>query len=284
MSQSLIKHPIYIVSKGRPDTCMMAQYFRKENIEFKVAVEPQEVALYEQHIPKKNILELEFSNLGVGSYPARNACWEDSIKRGAEKHFLFDDNIYRFIKMEKGLRRKSASPIGLESLYVLQAFMERYQNLPLAGYNYSYFAGTWTNKPFYLNSHVYSGMLIQNDMPYRWRLKYNEDVDLNLQVLHDKKCTVLLNMYLIQKVSTVVKMKGGNQSELYKNNNPLKKQLKTKTLEQVWPQYVKSTIRFGRPHHQVSWTKFFKQPLIKHYNYDKIVEEQKKILTQFFKL
>jgi len=281
MNQSIIKHPVYIVSKGRHDRCLMAQYFLRENVEFKVAVEPQEVELYEQFMPKKNIFELEFSNLGLGSYPARNACWEDSIKRGAEKHFIFDDNIYRFIKMQKGMRRKSEKPIALESLYILQAFMERYSNLPLCGYNYSSFAGTWTHKPFYLNTHVYSGMLIENKIPYRWRLKYNEDVDLNLQILHDGFCTVLFNMYLIQKVSTTAKMKGGNQTDLYQNNDPMKKVLKVKSLEQFWPQYVKTILRYNRPHHQVSWNKHFNQPLKKRINFDEIVQDQSKVLSLF---
>lgn len=280
MDQSIIKHPIYIISKGRADRCLMARYLLSENIYFKVAVEPQEYNLYKQNIPERNLLRLEFQNLGMGSTPARNACWDNAIKIGAQKHFIFDDNIYRFIKMDKGLRRKSEKHIALESLYVLQAFQERYKNLPIAGYNYSSFAGTWTTKPFYLNTHVYSGMLIENDCKYRWRLKYNEDVDINLMALNDNKCTILLNMYLIQKVSTTAKMKGGNQDELYKNNDPKKKALKTSSLQQIWPQYVKSTIRYGRPHHQVSWKKFFKQQLQRVSNYDQILQEQQKIFDK----
>lgn len=281
MDQSIIKHPVYIISKGRANRCLFARYLLEEGVKFKVAVEPQEYDEYALNIPSKYLMKLDFSNLGMGSTPARNACWDDAIKDGFEKHFIFDDNIYRFIKMESGLRRKSEKQIALESLYVLQAFQERYKNLPLAGYNYSCFAGTWTKKPFYLNTHVYSGMLIENNCPFRWRLKYNEDVDLNLQILHSGKCTVLLNMYLIQKVSTTAKMPGGNQTELYKNNDPLKKALKTSSLQHVWPQYVKSTIRFGRPHHQVSWKKFFKQELHKVSNYDEVLSLQKPMLSLF---
>jgi len=90
-----------------------------------------------------------------------------------------------------------------------------------------------------------------------------EDVDLCLQALVAKWCTILLNMYLINKTSTTSKMKGGNQTELYKNNSFDKKVLKTLSLQKVWPQYVKVVRRFGRPHHQVSWGKFFKHPLKK---------------------
>lgn len=281
IDQSIIKHPVYIISKGRANRCLFARYLHSEDVEFRVAVEPQEYDDYAANLPSKYLLKLDFSNLGMGSTPARNACWDDAIKRGFEKHFIFDDNIYRFIKMERGLRRKSEKRIALESLYVLQAFQERYKNLPLAGYNYSSFAGTWTQKPFYLNTHVYSGMLIENSCPFRWRLKYNEDVDLNLQILHAGKCTVLLNMYLIQKVSTTAKMPGGNQTELYKNNDPRKKALKTSSLQQVWPQYVESTFKYGRPHHHVSWKKFFKHQLHRVSNYEELLAKQMPILSLF---
>jgi len=43
-------------------------------------VEPQEYDNYCSTIPKKYIHKLPFSNLGVGSYPARNYAWEHSNK------------------------------------------------------------------------------------------------------------------------------------------------------------------------------------------------------------
>jgi hypothetical protein len=58
-------------------------------------------------------------------------------------------------------------------------------------------------------------------------------------------------------------MKGGNQTELYKNNDDGKKKLKTRSLEMVWPEYVKSTYRFNRPHHSVSWGSHFSHPLLR---------------------
>lgn len=64
---------------------------------------------------------------------------------------------------------------------------------------------------------------------------------------------------MINKVSTQAKMKGGNQTELYKGNAKEKKILKAKMLETVWPQYVKTVIRFNRPHHFVDWKVFSKK-------------------------
>lgn len=263
--ESELKYPVYIISKGRWENPLTAKCFLKENISFTIAVEPQEYENYCKVLGSKHVAKLPFSNLGLGSYPARNWCWEDSIQKGYKKHFLFDDNIYHFTDFAGGKRLRTSA---LLSLITLQNFSEQFINLAIAGYNYDGFLTKATKKAFVINCHVYSGMLITNNIPFRWRLKYNEDVDLCLQALNKKWCTILLNAFSIKKVSTTAKMKGGNQTELYQNNNEQKKMLKSRSLQMVWPQYVKVIKRFGRPHHQVSWTKFFKHPLIKKVKYD----------------
>lgn len=258
MDRLQIKYPIYIISKGRWETPLSARMFLKEKIPFTIAVEPQEYELYKKTIPVENIAVLPFSNLGLGSYPARNWCWEDSIAKGFKNHFLFDDNIRQFYRLNNGKRKQCDA---LTPLLTLQEFHDRYSNLAISGYNYLFFATKETKVPFSINTHVYSGMLIRNDIPYRWRLKYNEDVDLCLQALHNKWATVLVNAFLIDKVSTTVKMKGGNQTELYDGNSEAKTLLKSKSLEKAWPQYVSVVRRFKRFHHHVSWAKHFKHPL-----------------------
>jgi len=93
-------------------------------------------------------------------------------------------------------------------------------------------------------------------MKYRWRLKYNEDIDLCLQVLHNGGSTSSCIYYMTNKTSTSAKMKGGNQTELYQGNKAEKNLLKAKMLEAVWPQYVKTVIRFNRHHHLIDWKQF----------------------------
>jgi hypothetical protein len=258
--QNEIKYPIYIISKGRYYNPLTAKMFMNENIPFIIAVEPQEYEKYCNVIPEKFVAKLPFSNLGLGSYPARNWCWQDSINKGYKKHYLFDDNIRNFVNFNKGKKIKC---FAIDGILSLQKFVEKYKNIAIAGWNYRYFVTSETKKPFTYNTHVYSGMLINNEIPFKWRLKYDEDVDLCLQALHNRWNTILLNVYLIEKTSTVKKMKGGNQDELYKNNDYNKKLLKAKSLEQVWPQYVKTVIRYGRPHHYVNWKKHFKHTLIR---------------------
>ena len=256
-----VESPVYIISKGRWKNPLTAKIFLKHEIPFHMAVEPQEYDDYCKTIPSKYVLRLPFANLGLGSYPARNHCWEHSMENGHDKHFLFDDNISSFARLSSGKRIYNYDP--KEALICLENFTSRFKKIAISGFNYAGFVTKATRKAFSINTHVYSGMLINNKIPYRWRLKYNEDVDLCLQALHKGWNTILLNAFLIDKVSTVVKMKGGNQDELYKNNNERKKVLKARSLEEVWPQYSSTVMRFGRPHHYVNWKKHFKHPLLK---------------------
>jgi hypothetical protein len=249
------KFPVYIISKGRFENPLTAKHFNDYNIDYLIAVEPQEYENYCKVLGKEKVLKLPFSNLGLGSYPARNFCWEHSIKNNYKFHWIFDDNIRGFSKWINGKKVK----INEENnpLIYIEKYSEKY-NIDINGFEYSTFVTKPPKKPFKNNIHVYSALLIKNDLPYRWRLKYNEDVDLCLQVLHNKGKTASCVYYMTNKVSTSTKMKGGNQDELYKGNDPRKKLLKAKMLEAVWPQYAKTVIRFNRYHHFVDW-KIFKK-------------------------
>lgn len=252
----MLKYPIYIISKGRYKNPITAKEFENIGIDYLIAVEPQEANDYIKVLGEKRVLVLPFSNLGLGSYPARNYCWEHAKNLGCKYHWLFDDNIHGFdkwINSRKTRIRKDKNPF----IYV-ENYADKTNN-DIVGFEYDTFVSKPPLKPFKINCHIYSGMLIKNALPYRWRLKYNEDVDLCLQVLHNGGTTASCTYYMINKVSTSQKMKGGNQDELYKGNDPKKKLLKAKMLEAVWPQYAKTVIRFGRYHHFVDWNIFKKK-------------------------
>lgn len=229
--------------------------FESIGVDYLIAVEPQESDEYSKKLGEHRILVLPFSNLGLGSYPARNFCWEHAKMNGHKYHWIFDDNIHGFDKWID--KRKTRIRNDVRPFLYVENYTDKH-NIEINGFEYDTFVATVPKTPFKHNCHVYSALLIKNDLPYRWRLKYNEDVDLCLQVLHNGGTTASCIYYMINKVSTTTKMKGGNQTELYKNNAREKKILKAKMLEAVWPQYAKTVIRFNRPHHFVDW-KIFKK-------------------------
>jgi hypothetical protein len=250
--------PVYIISKGRFDNPITANHFEKANIDYLIAVEPQEYDLYCNKLGINRVLKLPFANLGLGSFPARNFCWEHAKSKGYKYHWLFDDNIQGIAKWENGKK------IKCENIDSALIFIENYtkkNNIDINGFEYRYFVMKSPKTPFKTNCHVYSALLIRNNLPYRWRLKYNEDVDLCLQVLHNGGKTASCVYYMANKVSTSQKMKGGNQTELYKGNAPVKNLLKATMLQKVWPQYVKVVIRFGRHHHLIDWKQFKKNEI-----------------------
>ena len=253
------KYPIYIPSKGRADASYTANFFIKDEVDFKLVVEPQEAKQYTAKFGKNRILILPFSNLGQGSLPARNWIREHSIKNGFSRHWQFDDNIRSVRHWYKLKRVRCNANYGINAI---EEFTDRYENIGISGFNYTFFTigkgGTPQKQPYYLNTHVYSACLINNRMPFKWRLKYNEDTDLCLQVLTNNLCTVAFNAFMVDKIQTMI-MKGGNTDELYKNKGRL---IMARTLEEMWPEYVTVHWRFGRPQHYIknNW-RDFKTPL-----------------------
>lgn len=247
------KYPIFIISKGRAYNPITAKNLEKAGLDYLIAVELHEADDYINVLGNDRVLIMPFSNLGLGSFPARNFCWEYAKSKGHQYHWLFDDNIIEWKKWHNGKRTH------IDDLFTAFRYVEQFtdlHNIDISGFEEPNFSVRVPKKPFKINCHVYSAMLIKNSLPYRWRLKYNEDVDLCLQVLHNGGTTASCVYYLADKVSTSAKMKGGNQDELYKGNDPKKKLLKAKMLEAQWPQYVKTVIRFNRIHHLIDWKVF----------------------------
>lgn len=248
----LPKYPIYVVSKGRWKTGHTAKFLIRDKVPFKIVVEPQEREAYASAFGAENVLELPFSNLGLGSIPARNWIWEHSKEVGHERHWILDDNINGIWRRWKARKIRCESGVAFKCA---EDFTDRYENVAISGLNYHMFS---INKvfqpPFYLNVHVYSCIMIRNDLPFRWRGRYNEDTDLCLQALSAGWCTVLLNAFLCWKLTTMT-VKGGNSAELYQGDGRLKM---ARSLERVWPNVVTVGRRFRRPQHIVrgAWRGF----------------------------
>jgi hypothetical protein len=223
-------------------------------------VEPDQITEYEKRFGINRLLILPENNMQL--LGARLWIREHSIKQGHERHWQFDDNIRYFQRLNYGKRIWCDPNIAIK---VVEDFTDRYTNIGISGFNYEMFAiDETTKKPFYQNVHVYSASLINNRMPYKWRLFYNDDTDLCLQVLHGGLCTVLFNAFTVGKIATM-KVGGGNTHELYQGDGRLRM---ARTLEAIWPQYVQVKWRWNRPQHVINWKKHFRQPFIRRSDLD----------------
>ena len=254
-------HPVYIVSKGRWESRLTSKALEEMGVPYYIAIEPHEYKQYASVINPKKILVLPFSNHGEGPTPARNWCWEHSIASGAAWHWVMDDNMNGFVRMNHNRRY----PVKTGSIFkASEDFVERYENVAIAGLEYRFFAGGARRKksPYRLNTRIYSCLLIRNDIPYRWEGRYNEDTDLCLRALKDGWCTVLFQAFLCNKAGTQT-VKGGNTAEFYETEGTLPK---SKMLIDKHGDIARLAYRYGRWHHHVDYSPFKKNVLVRKKN------------------
>lgn len=251
------EYPIYIISKGRWESRLTSKALERMEVPYHIVIEPQEFDDYAAVIDKAKIFTLPFSNLGKGSIPARNWVWEHSIELGAKRHWILDDNIRDFYRLNYNIKYRVESGTTFKAI---EDFIDRYENVALAGMQYELFVPRKRqHRPLILNTRIYSCILIKNDIGYRWRGRYNEDTDLSLRVLKDGWCTVLFVAFLCDKQPTMA-MKGGNTDELYKGDGRLKM---AQSLKRQHPRFVQIKWKWGRWQHVVDYRPFKKNKLIK---------------------
>lgn len=261
------KYPIYIISKGRHESRLTAKALEEIGINYRIVIEAQEFDDYASVIDERKILVLPFSNLGQGSIPARNWVWQHSISEGHKRHWILDDNISGFGRLNNNRKIKVKTSATFRAV---EDFTDRYTNVKMSGMNYRFFVPEGsTRKPYMMNTRIYSCILLSNDIDHRWRGKYNEDTDLSLRILKDDHCTILFNAFYCDKIGTL-KMKGGNTDEVYADSN--NRRDFAESLKEQHPDLVKVVWRYERWHHEVNYS-VFKQSLKRVDNYDQIVKK-----------
>ena len=249
-----LQFPIYVPSKGRADQQKMTgAMFDTAAVPFHFVVEPQDEDAYVDAWGADRVLLLPENDQGL--VYARNWIKDYSTRSGEPRHWQFDDDVARMIRVHKGYRIPVDASMALQ---VLEDFALRYTNVALASFNYEKFVpvtGDWGGKfpPFYLNTRCYTCFLIDNAIPNRWRGRYNEDTDMTLQVLADGMCSVLLNAFCIRTPATMTQ--SGGQTAIYEGDGRLHM---AKEMERRWPGVVEVKRKFGRPQHHVKglWQKF----------------------------
>jgi len=247
------KYPIYVISKGRWEKRHTVKWLEWVGLDYKIVVEPQEYNDYNSVIDAKHILTLpeKYLNKNQGSIPARNFVMDHSKANGDKRHWILDDNIKSYKRWNKGERVIVKSGAAFR---VVEDYTDRYSNVMLSGHHYSMFLTSINNnKPVFYNTRVYSSILINNDIPFEWRGRYNEDTDLSLRCLKAGFPTILFNAFVADKLATL-STKGGNTNSIYAEKDALLR--KAQSLVDQHPDVAEVRTRFHRPHHYVDYTHF----------------------------
>lgn len=268
-----LRYPIYVVSKNRSDKCYTSRFLAQMEVPHFVIVEQSQYEDYKKHVDpiycRLLILDQKyqedydtFDDLGdtksKGPGAARNFAWDHSIKHGYKYHWVFDDNTTEGFHYFFNNRKIKCRTGAFFNAY--EDFVDRYENIAIAGLNYTMFLKSNECRACYtLNTRIYSFLLIRNDIPYRWRGRYNEDTDLSLRALKDGWCTIQFNCFTAGKATTQ-KVQGGNTEEFYKHEGTLEK---SKMLEQMHPDVAKVVYKFSRWHHHVDYSQFNQQLKLK---------------------
>ena len=263
------KYPIYIVSRGRWDTRLTAKALEEMKCPYYIIVDESEAFEYERVTDKKYGIVLiqpqeyydkydmfwKDDSKVTGPGAARNFAWVHSISNRHKFHWVMDDNIGGFVRLNRNTKLKCTSASIFKAM---EDFCDRYDNIAMAGPNYRFFASQRSAMPpFIINTRIYSCNLIRNDVPFRWRGRYNEDTDLSLRMLKADWCTVQFYAFLQNKIGTQA-MEGGNTEQFYAKEGTYNK---SQMLKDMHPDLVDLVYKFGRPHHHVDYRPFSRNKL-----------------------
>lgn len=262
------RYPVYIVSKGRYTNMLTNRSLNRLGVPFRVIIEEEEFDEYAKVVGAENLLILPkkykeeyevLDDLGLtkstGPGPARNFAWEHSMSEGHAWHWVLDDNIDDFHRLNRNMKTPMRTNVNFVAT---EDFVDRYENLAIAGFNYYSFCKCDSRaNPYVLNTRIYSCLLIRNDIPFKWRGRYNEDTILCLDVLSAGWGTIQLNAFLQGKVTTQ-RMGGGNSKDFYEVEGTL---AKSKMLADTYPDVASVVWKFNRWHHHVDYSSFKSNPL-----------------------
>lgn len=263
------RFPVYIVSKGRWERRPTANMLERIGVPYYIIVEEQEKELYLEKV-KGTVLVLpqkykddydtfwKDGDKRTGPGPARNFAWEHSLGNGFSHHWVLDDNIESIERFNNNMKIKCVTG---KPFYIMEDYVLRFSNIAQAGPGYSIFCPYSERRPpLRWNTRIYSFILINNSIPYRWRGRYNEDTDLSIRAMKDGWCTVEFNCFLQGKRATQT-VRGGNSAEFYDKEGTSNK---SRMLVEMHPDICKEVIRFNRPHHQVNYKVFSENtPILK---------------------
>lgn len=285
------QYPIFVISYNRAKNHTTAKWLAKYEVAHYMVVHKEQLDEYKKYQTpemKKYTTFLVFDDSyklkyetcddiphriqNAGSGAERNFAWDYSIKIGAKAHWLMDDNM-QFMHIigvnPKGIfvRRKCTKKDFQEKWHRAEHFFNKYENLLMMELAQNDFYINQRELTYALNTRCFSCNLIWNDMPLRWRGRYNEDVILSTDIMVSGYC-IASYVAGVRKAKQSTRCavggnhatKTGDTNSLYQDgfdyrNSSVKK---TNLLLTVYPQYYRKVIKYGRVHHEYCRTELNK--------------------------
>lgn len=263
------KYPIYIPSYKRYQHNRRTTIRELESmgVPYNVIVEPEEENDYHSVVdgdlgsvlvlPKRfkdNYKTHLDTDAPLGSGPARNFGLHHARDNGYDWYWCIDDNIQNFYRFHSNeiIQCSDGTPFAF-----IEDFVERYDNVSMAGMNYESFMPRRNKRPpVTFNTRIYSCNLIKTTIGYEWEGRYNEDTDLSLRMLKDGWATILFNAFLADKEATQ-RSAGGNTDTVYADKSKYDESgtyEKTKALKYQHPLVTEITRKWDRWHHEVNYS------------------------------
>jgi len=277
------QYPIFVISYNRAKTHTTAKWLAKYEINHFMVVHKEQLNEYKKYQTKemtKYTTFLEFDDeyklkyetcdniphsiKNAGSGAERNFAWDYSIKLGAKAHWLMDDNMsFAHIvgKSSNGVykRKKCTKEDFREKWHKAEHFFNKYENLLMIELAQNDFFFELHKLTYALNTRCFSCNLIWNDMPIRWRGRYNEDVILSTDIMVAGYCIASYIGGVRKSKQSTREATGGNHAikkgdvnSLYADGFDYKYSSvdKTNLLLKVYPEYYRKVIKYGRVHHE----------------------------------
>lgn len=293
--------PIYIPSRGRSATASTHRHFEVfGHHDWTYVVEPHDQLNYIRMLMREGIdnpfdhvyvFDVDtykepydpvdnpkgynyFDDLGwkpgltTGPGPARNAIHDLARERGQEHYYMMDDDILNFgvdaFFFQKSVYTtvggKISTRIHLVKMFELfERWLDKYENVGLAEFEKAGMAMNHRkNTHIATNCKTYSCIRIPTFMDSPWEGRYNDDVCASLNVL--RKGYVNVSSKLVGYQTPETQQQAGGMTEAFASIGGTFD--KVAYLLKAYPDVSRMALKFGRIHHQVSYLKYNKNPLI----------------------
>ena len=287
---------IFIPSKGRAKNCQTHRNFEAFDMhDWIYVVEPQEYWDYVQrlrrdgvYMPETHVYAFDLQtfksplsednplgydymddfgwrqDLTTGPGPARNALHHLAKELGLKHYWMMDDDIAMFsidgFFCQKGVWTKDKQDGGVENsrLSLIDVFelyermLDKFSNIGLAEMDKQGLVQNHRkNCHFSVNCKAYSCIRFSTDIDIPWRSRYNDDIMISLD--YEKRGYVNVSSKAVSYMTPSSQSQAGGMTEAFHQEGTLRK---VKYLVKAYPEHSFFTLRYGRFHHFVDYSKY----------------------------